>query len=174
MDTNTLRNGDLLTWVESLDWDDRATYSSPEYEDGERAVHVRVGVVDLVVSPAARNTVTGEIIWHLSGHTHAVGDEDGARECFAENRRRNEQTEFEATVDPDRAQVRLKARSMGVPDEIIDRMLPLTGDAPLDGVVGQVQAQMARGMPMEAAIHQAASDAVRRLSQEDGPTGFYL
>lgn len=175
MDTNTLRNGDLLTWVESLPWDDRATYSVPEYE-GLKAVHVRVGLLDVVVHPAARNKVTGEVLWSLTAHTHPAGDEDSARECFAENKRRNERTEFEATIDEERAQARNLARSMGIPEKMIEKMVPLTGPDPLEGVIDQVKAQMSRGVPMDQAVSQAASEAARRLDRQDsdGPTGVYL
>lgn len=174
MDTNsTLRNGDLLAWIESLDWDERSTYRVPEYQGDERAVHVRIGMADMVVYPQARHKVTGQIIWGITGHTH--DDEDDARECYAENRRRNELMEFEATVSPERAQQRAEARAHGIPDEVVDKMIPLIGKAPLDGMIDKIVSQARRTGDLDAAIKQGAREVYVQYTGDDpGPTGFYL
>lgn len=164
--TSNLRDGDLRAWALSLPADQLTEYDTND--DGEEwpsAVHVLVGVTDVLVRPIGRDE-DGTIGYDLSSHTHP--DLDTARACYRRNRDSIRRRLAEAAIDMERAAQRTMLERRGMPLEVIDRMLPLV-DPQSDKFASGLQTMLSDGPPANAPV----SGPPARGWTGDEP-GFYL
>ena len=131
MDSYALLAGNLLEWVDSIDADEKYEFSE-SFPDGEvgRVVHLRAGLADIMVKPKGVDHRTGMIGYEASLHTHEnIAD---AVKCFQHNRAGNERRNREWEINPERAVARAQGEAMGIPLEVIDAIMPITGTGALD------------------------------------------
>lgn len=169
MDNYALLAGDLLTWVDSIDADERYEFNDPHPEHlgvVARVIHIRAGLVDLMIKPAGFNPVTREISYELAAHGHDNIPE--ATECFRRNREGNERRHREAEINPERAEQRAMAERMGMPLEMINRLIPLNGDEP--SAVDQTRERLTRQPRTQPDVSPVSGGPVGW----EGPTGLYL
>lgn len=111
--SDQLKTGDVLAWINGLQPD------RIERFDDDVTV-VLAGAVQIVISPHDRGEGGGH---DISAHTHAT-PEDAAR-CFERIVTESRVAEAEFRVSPQAATARAQARSMGMPQEMIDALMPL-------------------------------------------------
>lgn len=119
---NHLRNGNLVAFAETLDADERVEYDSTGAMG--RGIHLRYGGTDILVQADGTHKITGEVIYKLSAHGHH-GSVSDAIECYRSNVEKNLRLDREYLIDPARAGARAAARAVGMPEELIDRMIPM-------------------------------------------------
>ena len=116
-----LRDGDLIAFAENLEADERVEYD-PTGAEG-RGIHIRAGLADILIKPEGKHKVTGEVIYAMTAHGH--GSMSDAVECYRSNVEKNLRFDREWLIDPGRATARAQARSTGMPEELINRLIPM-------------------------------------------------
>jgi hypothetical protein len=188
MDKGTLAllHGDLIEWVDSLpDVDERYEYRAlpvpgvelPPGLDNLPTVSVRFGLVDILVQPTGIvGGGDGDMfpVYEIQAHSHP--DEGTATECFRRNRERNERERQEYDVNPERAVARREARDMGMPEDLVNRLIPLTGAGLVDEIMGEMGRQRpGNGAPFPSRRTPPVESPVSGGPVGwEGPTGFYM